>query len=200
METATGAAPLSQYLSFFAAEEEYGLGILEVTELVEYKPVTKVPSVPPYVKGVINVRGRVVPVLDLASRFGMGDTAISRWTCIVLVDAAASASGVVGLLADRVSEVVELAQADIQPPPSFGTRARTEFLKGVGRAGERFVLLLDVDALLTEEAAHAVAQAEGDAVTSEAPEATAAPAAAAPASASADDGEKKKAKKGKPDA
>jgi len=111
-----------------------------------------VPSVPDYVRGVVNVRGRVVPVVDLAARFGFGETALSKWTCIVLVDTGAGAKvGVVGLLADRVSDVVELADADLQAPPAFGTRARRDFLRAVGRAQDRFVLLLEVARVLGDD-------------------------------------------------
>jgi purine-binding chemotaxis protein CheW len=142
----------SQFLSFFAAGEEYGLGILDVKELVEYSPVTRVPSVPPYVKGVVNLRGRVVPVIDLATRFGFGDTVITRWACIVMVEVKGEgAPSIIGLIADRVSEVVELAAEDIEPAPAFGTRARQEFLRGVGKEGERFVLLLDIERLLNAD-------------------------------------------------
>lgn len=150
--TAQSAGTASQYLTFFVAGEEYGLGILEVTELVEYRPVTRVPSSPAWVKGVANVRGRVVPVVDLGCRFGFGETALSRWTCIVLVESGVDgALGTLGLLADRVSQVVELKAEDIQPPPAFGTRARRDYLRGVGRSGDHFVLLLDVKRVVEGE-------------------------------------------------
>jgi purine-binding chemotaxis protein CheW len=141
-----------QYLSFFVGGEEYAAPILEVRELIEYQSITKVPSMPSFVRGVANLRGAVVPVIDLARRFGFGDTAITKWTCIVMIEVTLDGEHtVVGLLADAVSQVVELRSDQIEPPPAFGTRAKSDFLKGVGKADQRFVLLLDVPRLLTAQ-------------------------------------------------
>lgn len=165
--TTPTAGKTQQYLTFFVGGEEYGLGILEVTELVEQRPVTRVPSAPPWVRGVVNVRGRVVPVVDLGRRFGFGETQVTRWTCLVLVDTGVEgALGTVGLLVDRVSQVTELADEDIQAAPAFGTKARREYLRGVGHTAEHFVLLLDVKRVVEGEE---LAALDGSLAEAEAP-------------------------------
>jgi purine-binding chemotaxis protein CheW len=141
-----------QYLTFFVAGEEYGLGILRVREIIQFAGLTRIPRTPAWVRGVLNLRGAVVPVVDIGARFGLSPTEPSRSTCIIVAEVRLEGEPVVmGLLADSVSEVVELRSADVQPPPAFGTRVRIEHLQGVGRLGERLVLLLDVDRLLSTE-------------------------------------------------
>jgi len=142
----------SQYLSFFLRDEEYGIDILRVRELIEYCTITRMPSMPKTIRGVLNLRGRVVPVIDMGPRFGLGETEITKWTCIVMLEATMEGEAtVVGVLVDRVSQVIELDAEQIQPAPSFGTRVRSDFLQGLGQAGQKFVLLLDVDKLITPE-------------------------------------------------
>lgn len=144
------AAAVSQYLTFTLAGEEYAFGILRVREILEYDTITRVPNAPAGVRGVINLRGRVVPVVDLAQPFGLPPTATTRRTCVVIVEVEAGGEQLVlGVLADAVQQVLDLAPADIEPAPAFGTRVRTDYLRGVGKVdGQRFVLLLDVDRLL----------------------------------------------------
>jgi len=154
----------TQYLGFHIAGEEYAIGILRVREILEYDTVTKVPTTPRSIRGVINLRGSVVPVIDLAVKFGLPESAITKRSCVVVVDAVIEGEGMVlGLLTDAVSQVIDLPPSEIEPPPSFGTRVRVECLLGMGRAGKKFVLLVDIDRLLSnDEVAAAQTVADGD--------------------------------------
>ena len=146
----TVGADETQYLAFQVAEEEYGIGILRVREILEYDAVTRVPKTPPSIRGVINLRGRVVPVVDLAVKLGWPESPITKRTCIVVVEVDLSGEPtVMGLLTDAVSQVVDLPAGEIEPPPAFGAGVRVECLVGMGRAGSKFVLLLDIDKLLS---------------------------------------------------
>ena len=128
---------LQQYLSFELAGAEYGVGILAVKEILQYETITPVPSVPRSVRGVINLRGSVVPVIDLAAKFGLAETAVTRRTCILIVEVKLDdRPTVMGLMADAVREVIELGPQDIEPPPSFGTRVKVEHLVGMGKASD----------------------------------------------------------------
>jgi purine-binding chemotaxis protein CheW len=139
-----------QYLTFFIRSEEYAVGILRVKEILEYETVTRVPGMPPHVRGVINLRGAVLPVVDLAAKFGHAETEVTRTTCIVVVETRVDGELlVVGLLADAVSQVIDLAADQIEPPPSFGTGIRIDFLTGMGKAEGRLVLILDLDRILS---------------------------------------------------
>lgn len=139
-----------QYLSFSLAGSDYGLGILQVKEILQYETITRVPSMPPSVRGVINLRGSVVPVLDLAVKFGLPPTAVTKRTCILVVEATIDGQPtVMGVIADAVSEVLELAAIDVEPPPPFGTRIRADYLVGMGKVGRGFVLLLDLERVLS---------------------------------------------------
>jgi purine-binding chemotaxis protein CheW len=155
-----------QYLTFTIAGEEYAIGILRVREIMEYSTSTRVPSTAPCVIGVINLRGRVVPLIDLAMKFGQGQTSITKWTCIVIAEVDVEGeSTVVGILADAVSHVVDLASSEIEPPPAFGLSGRRDYLVGMGRSGARFILILDVDRLLSAESMAAnVSQREDEAL------------------------------------
>lgn len=141
-----------QYLSFYVAGDEYGLPILQVREIIEYAPVTRMPTMPPSIRGVTNLRGRVVPVVDLAVRMGLPETVIGKRTCVVMVEATLDReSSVVGLLVESVSQVVDLPPTEIEPPPAFGTRIRVDFVKGMGKVNGKFVPLLEMDKLLDTE-------------------------------------------------
>jgi len=165
MSTPNETPDVTQYLSFAVGDEEYGLPVLAVREILEYEQVTRVPRTPGFIRGVINLRGRVVPVMDLAVRFGLPAAAVTRRSCVVIVETAlAGEPVVVGLMVDAVHQVVELSAGDVEPPPTFGTRADSRFLQGLGRAGKRFVLLLDIDRVFAEgeeAASPAEAGAEG---------------------------------------
>jgi chemotaxis signal transduction protein len=146
------------YLTFSVGEEEYGVSVLKVREILEYETVTRVPRAPGFVCGVINLRGRVVPVVDLALRFGVSPSPITSRSCIVIVEAELDGEPVImGLVADAVSQVVEFLPGEIEAPPSFGTRADIAYLRGLGRAGRQFVLLLDLDRVLSVDEAGQVA-------------------------------------------
>jgi purine-binding chemotaxis protein CheW len=148
----TETANRTQYLSFSLRGTEYAVGILKVKEILQYEATTRVPSTPRSVRGVINLRGQVVPVVDLAAKFGLGETEPSRLTCILIVEALLDgAPAVVGVMADSVQEVVELGAEDVEPTPAFGTQVKVDFLLGVGKIGKRFVLLLDLDRVISAD-------------------------------------------------
>jgi purine-binding chemotaxis protein CheW len=149
MHTSPETLVETQYLTFSMAGEEYAIGALRVREIIEYDTVTTVPSTPAYVRGVINLRGSVVPVLDLAVKFGLPPTQVTKRTCIVITEIELDGDRtVLGLLADAVSQVIGLAPGDIEAPPSFGTRVRVDYLLGMGKVGQKLVLILDVDRIL----------------------------------------------------
>ena len=162
MATQSVHSEQSQYLGFHIGAEEYAIGILRVREILEYDTVTKVPTTPPSIRGVINLRGSVVPVVDLAVKLGLPESVVTRRSCVVVVEILLEGERtVMGLLADAVSQVLELPASEIEPPPPFGTRIRVECLLGMGRAGKRFVLLLDIDRLLSTEEVMAATQCDG---------------------------------------
>jgi purine-binding chemotaxis protein CheW len=137
-----------QYLTFSLGEEQYGLGVLNIKEIIEYGVVTRVPATPPYIRGVINLRGSVVPVVDLAVRFGLPVSPVTRRTCIIIMETTiVGERATMGILADSVSQVVDLARPDIEPSPAFGTSVRLEYLEGMAKMDTRFVLILNIDAM-----------------------------------------------------
>jgi purine-binding chemotaxis protein CheW len=143
-------APVVQYLSFFIAGEEYALGILQVREIIEYETVTRVPGSPAWIRGVTNLRGSVLPVVDLAMKFGLPPSTVNRRSCIVVVEVKLQGEKrVMGVLADAVGQVLELGPGEVEPPPAFGTPVRADYLVGMGRLGKKFILLLDVDRVLS---------------------------------------------------
>jgi purine-binding chemotaxis protein CheW len=170
MASQATAADHAQYLGFFVAEAEYAIAILRVREILEYDTVTRVPTTPRSIRGVINLRGRVVPVVDLAVRLGLPESTITKRTCIVVVEAEFEGErAVMGVLADRVCQVIDLRADEIEPPPSFGTRLRPDCLRGLGRAaGRNFVLILDIDKVLSlEDLAAVTSVAEASSATTE---------------------------------
>lgn len=139
-----------QFLSFTLADSDYAVGILQVKEILQYDTVTKVPSVPASVRGVINLRGSVVPVIDLAVKFGLSPMPVTKRTCVLIVEASLEGERtVMGVLADQVKEVLDLNAEDIQPPPTFGTQVKVEFITGMAKEGKGFVLLLDLDRVIS---------------------------------------------------
>ncbi len=139
----------SQYLTFFVAGEEYAIPILRVREIIEYSRVTRVPSTPPYIRGVINLRGSVIPVIDLAVKFGLEPAAITKTSCIVVVELSGTEQTIMGVIADSVRQVVDFAQNEIEAAPSFGVHGRVDFLLGMGLMADAFVLMLDIDKVLS---------------------------------------------------
>ena len=139
-------SPSAQYLTFWLGEEMFALDIRSVREIIQYAPMTSVPLMPAFVRGVINLRGAVVPVIDLHARFGRPVAEIGKKTCIVIFDAMREGERTeLGLLVDAVSEVVDIPAGQIEPPPSFGTAVRRDFIQGMGKLGERFVIILAPD-------------------------------------------------------
>jgi len=133
------------YLAFLLGHEAYAIEIGCIREIVEYSEPTAVPMMPHSVRGVINLRGGVVPVIDLAVRFGADPAAIGRRTCFVIVEVAhAGAVHVLGLVVDRVNAVTEIRPGDIEPPPAFGARINTDFILGMARSNDGFVIILNV--------------------------------------------------------
>jgi purine-binding chemotaxis protein CheW len=145
-QPAVRATEPAQYLTFMLAQEQFAIGILGIREIIEYHGVTEVPMMPASVRGVINLRGAVVPVVDLLARFGRPSSPPTKRTCVVIVEvSSAQERHTVGLVVDAVNEVLDIAAADIEPPPAFGARLRSDFMQGVGKVRGKFVLLLDVD-------------------------------------------------------
>lgn len=164
-----GAADDSaQYLTFQVAGECFAIAILGIKEIIEYSGLTEVPLMPECIRGVINLRGSVVPVLDLAARFGRPVAAVSRRTCIVIAEvvAAGGERHDMGVIVDAVNAVLDIPLAQIEPPPAFGAKIRTDFIAGMGKVDGRFVILLDVDRVLSTdeigELARVSAGAPGD--------------------------------------
>lgn len=139
-----------QYLTFNLGEEMFAIGIMAIREIIEYGDVTEVPMTPPFIRGVINLRGAVVPVIDLAVRFGRAARAVTRRTCIVIVEVeSAKGSQEIGIVVDAVSAVLQIPAADIEPAPELGAQIRTEFISGMGKVAGRFVIILNVDRILS---------------------------------------------------
>ena len=136
----------SQFLTFSLGEELYGVDILRVQEIKGYTTVTKIPNTPPHIKGVLNLRGTIVPIIELRTKFGMPTIEYTMFTVIVVV---VVQEKVMGLIVDAVSDVLDIAKKDVQPPPQFGAKIDVSFLKGVGKSGDKLVALLDMDRLLT---------------------------------------------------
>ena len=156
-----GVAASQPYLAFRLAGEVYAVDILRIREIIEYTLPTSVPMMPPSLRGVINLRGAVVPVIDLAVRFGREATGVGKRTCFVIVEVAhAGTILVLGLMVDGVNAVMEIAAADIEPPPSFGTRVNAEFIAGMARGDGRFVIILDIARVLSIEEMAAIKTAD----------------------------------------
>ncbi len=158
---------VSQYLSFRLSGDHYAIAISRVREIVEYEAPTRVPGTPSFVRGVTNLRGSVLPVLDLALKVGVAASAPTRKTCIVLVEIDVDGERLaMGLVVDEVIDVLDLSASDIAPPPPFGAPVKLEYLEGLGKVGTTFVLVLAIDRVLSPEEL-AIAASLG----SEAPEA-----------------------------
>ena len=135
-----------KYLTFFLADEEYGVEILKVQEIIGRMPITPVPLTSRYIRGVINLRGKIHPIMDLNIKFGMSQTEITDETCMIVIK---TSSMMMGILVDKVSEVVNVASDDIEDTPSFGAEVNTEYLLGVGKTGGRIRMLLDIEKVIT---------------------------------------------------
>ena len=142
----------SQYLTFSVGGEMFAVAILNVKEIIEYGHLTEIPMMPSFIRGVINLRGSVVPVIDLAARFGGKPTQPGRLTCIVIVEVEDEDSRHnIGIMVDAVSEVLDIPVSEIEPSPSFGARIRADFISGMGKVAGKFVILLNIDQVLSVE-------------------------------------------------
>lgn len=142
----------NQFLTFMLSGETYGINILDIKEIIEYGNLTPVPMMPDFIAGVINLRGSVVPVVNLKLRFGDNTTDIDKRTSIVIIEVDNDDRKTeIGIVVDIVNEVIDLAESDIEPAPSFGARIRADFIKGMGKIGDQFLILLDVDHVLSIE-------------------------------------------------
>ena len=139
-----------KYLTFALASEEYGIEILKVQEIIGLLPITRVPQTPNFIRGVINLRGKIIPVIDLRLKFKMGIKEDTRRTSIIVVKVSRLSHEVtMGLIVDDVYEVVEIAKEEIEPPPEFGPNIDTDFILGVGKLNQKVVILLNVDKVLS---------------------------------------------------
>ncbi len=148
-----------QFLTFNLAEEFYGVDILKVQEIKGYTAVTRIPNTPEYLKGVLNLRGTIVPIVDLRMKFGMGATQPSSFTVVVVVNVR---NRVMGFLVDAVSDVLDLDAKEIQAPPELGSTVDITFVKGIGSSNDHLVTLLDIDRVLTDEEVQQVSQVQQD--------------------------------------
>jgi purine-binding chemotaxis protein CheW len=142
----------NQYLTFTLDNEQYAIGVAKVREVLEHTKITKLPRTAVFMKGIINLRGAGVPVIDLRLKFGLPETPITKDTSIIVMEVESQDGAVVvGALADSVHEVVEIDEKSIEPAPRFGTRLAAEFIKGVGKKDELFIILLDIDRIFNAE-------------------------------------------------
>jgi len=142
----------NQYLTFTLGDEVFALDIASVREVLEYTTITKVPRTPEAIRGVINLRGRAVPVVDVRLKFGMPETQRTVNTCIIIVEVQLGGEEtVLGALADSVKEVMDIEPKDIEPAPRMGTSIRADFIQGIGKHGDDFIILLDIDKVFTED-------------------------------------------------
>jgi len=157
-----------QVLTFKLADEIYGVDIMSVREVMDFTSVTKVPQTPDYMVGVINLRGNVVPVLDLRLKFGMGKTQKTVNTCVIIVEVQIDDESIIlGALADSVQEVVDFEGANIEDAPKIGTQLNTAFIKGMAKKGDSFVIILNVDSVFSqEEVTHIASKADSQSKTS----------------------------------
>ncbi len=159
LTAAQASAEQAQFLTFMLGGEVFAIGILGIKEIIEYAGLTEVPMMPACIRGVINLRGAVVPVMDLSSRFGKPSTAVTKRTCIVIVEIDASGeSHDMGVVVDAVNAVLEIAGSEIEPAPAFGARIRTDFIEGMGKVDGKFVILLNVNRVLSVEEIGAMTQ------------------------------------------
>jgi purine-binding chemotaxis protein CheW len=141
-----------QYLTFYIAGEEYAVNILKVKEIIEFDTVTAVPNTARWIRGVTNLRGNVVPVIDLAVKFGLPASPTSKFSCIVITEVSYNGDNLtMGVMVDSVNQVLDFLENDIEATPPFGTRVRLEFLLGMGKMGKKFCLILDIDKVLSSD-------------------------------------------------
>jgi purine-binding chemotaxis protein CheW len=152
-----------QYLTFLLSGEMFAISILNIKEIIEYGNLTEVPMMPNFIRGVINLRGSVVPVVDLSSRFGRSRTEVSRRTCIVIIEVEGEDESKqdIGVMVDSVSEVLEIPRSEIEPPPAFGAKIRVDFIHGMGKVAGKFVIILNANKVLSVDELSMLGQAAG---------------------------------------
>lgn len=139
-----------QYLTFMLGGETYAIGILSIKEIIEYGQLTEVPRMPEFIRGVINLRGAVVPVIDMGARFGKRATVVTRRTCIVIIEVTVGEERQdVGVMVDAVNEVLEISGNEIEPAPAFGANIRSDFIAGMGKIAGKFVIILNIQYVLS---------------------------------------------------
>jgi len=144
-----------KYLTFELGQEDYGLEILKVREIIGIMSITAVPQVPSYVKGVINLRGKVIPVIDLRLKFGMPSIDTTAETCIIIINLK---EVLIGIMIDKVKEVLDIRQENIEPAPNFGANVHTDFILGIGKINDTVKILLNIERVLDEDAAYTASQ------------------------------------------
>jgi len=145
-----GNEEAQQYLTFMLSGETYAISILRIKEIIQYGQMTEVPRMPDFIRGVINLRGAVVPVIDLSARFGKQPTAIGRRNCIIIIEVAiGEESQSVGVMVDAVNAVLEIPGSEIEPAPTFGTNIRADFIAGMGKINGKFVIILNIQHVLS---------------------------------------------------
>lgn len=155
-----------QYLTFMLGGEVFAIGILSIKEIIEYGNITEIPRMPGFIRGVINLRGAVVPVINLGARFGKRTTDITRRTCIVIIEVANGEENQdVGVMVDAVNEVLEISASEIEPAPSFGANIRADFIDGMGKIDGKFVIILNIHQVLSVEEMATLAGVGGEAQT-----------------------------------
>ncbi len=170
LKTVAAVEAPQQYLTFLLGGEMFALAILNVKEIIEYCNLTEIPMMPRFMRGVINLRGSVVPVIDSSARFGGVESVVSRRTCNVIVeikggeegDESGSESHDIGIIVDSVSEVLEIHHSDIEPAPSFGAKIRADFIAGMGKVGGKFVIILNIDRVLSVDELAQLNRAHGE--------------------------------------
>ena len=159
-------AEAKQYLTFTLGGEMFSINILCIKEIIWYSSLTEVPMMPAYIRGVINLRGAVVPVMDLSARFGKPSTAVTKSSCIVIIEIEANSEGVrqnMGVVVDAVQTVLEIPASEIEPAPTFGAKIRSDFIEGLGKVNGKFVILLNVNRVLSTQEIGAMGQAAASA-------------------------------------
>lgn len=146
--TADYTGDVNQYLTFCLGEEEYGIEILKVQEIKGYSAITYIPNTPPHIKGVMNLRGTVIPVVDLRAKFSMPAVDYNKFTVIIVVTVGEK---ILGLVVDAVSDVLNIAPGEVRPAPDFGARVDTKFISGVASLNDKLAVLLDIHKLLSED-------------------------------------------------
>jgi purine-binding chemotaxis protein CheW len=155
-----------QYLTFLLGGETFAIAILNIKEIIEYGNVTTVPMMPEFVRGVINLRGAVVPVIDLALRFSRPPSPVTRRSCIVLIEVEVEGEHyIIGITVDAVNEVLEIPNSEIEPPPPFGAKIRSDFIGGMGKIDGKFVIILDADKVLSVDEMASLTGSDSSAAT-----------------------------------